>query len=207
MKKRSPLLLLLSVCTLFSYAFVATQNGYQVGDTASDFKLKNVTGQLVSLRDFKEAKGFIVTFTCNTCPYSKLYEDRIIQLHQKYAGKGYPVIAINPNDVTASPGDSFEEMQKRAKQKKYPFAYLYDESQEVAKRYGATRTPHLYILTRTGEQLKVSYIGAIDDNSGDPGKVQKRYTEAALDNLLAGQPVEQNVTKAIGCTIKWRSTL
>ncbi|WP_192822119.1 thioredoxin family protein [Rufibacter sp. LB8] len=204
MKKNYAFLFILGVFTLLSSAFVANEAGYQVGDTAADFKLKNINGQQMSLRDFKDAKGYIVTFTCNTCPYAKLYEDRLIQLHQKYASKGYPVVAINPNDVTISPGDSFEEMQKRAKQKKFPFAYLYDESQEVAKRFGATRTPHIYILTRTGNDLKVTYIGAIDDNSGDPAKVEKRYTEAALDNLLSGKPVQQATTKAIGCTIKWR---
>ncbi|WP_205500167.1 thioredoxin family protein [Rufibacter psychrotolerans] len=207
MRKPYPLLvLLLSVLALVSTtAYRMANNGYQVGDTATDFRLKNVNGQMVSLRDQKNAKGFIVTFTCNTCPYSKLYEDRLVQLHQKYAPKGYPVIAINPNDVTLSPGDSFADMQKRAKDKKFPFVYLQDETQEVARRYGATRTPHVYVLTKTGQDLKVSYIGAIDDNSGDPEKVQKRYVEAALDNLLTGKAVQQTSTKAIGCTIKWRN--
>ncbi|WP_210488291.1 thioredoxin family protein [Rufibacter aurantiacus] len=206
MKKPYYLLLLLSVFTLLgTSAYKAADGGYQVGDSASDFKLKNVNGQMVSLRDQKEAKGFIVTFTCNTCPYAKLYEDRLIQLHKKYAAKGYPVIAINPNDVKVSPDDSYAQMQKRANDKKFPFVYLYDETQEVAKRYGATRTPHVYILTKSGQDLKVSYIGAIDDNSGDPEKVQKRYVEAAVDNLLSGKAVTQTSTKAIGCTIKWRS--
>ncbi|WP_207434194.1 thioredoxin family protein [Sabulibacter ruber] len=207
MKKPYPLfVLLLSMLALFSStAYRLAETGYQVGDTASDIRLKNVNGQMVSLRDQKDAKGFIVTFTCNTCPYAKLYEDRLIQLHQKYASKGYPVIAINPNDVTASPDDSYADMQKRAKDKKFPFVYLHDETQEVAKRYGATRTPHVYVLTKSGQDLKVSYIGAIDDNSGDPAKVQKRYVEAAIDNLLSGKAVQQASTKAIGCTIKWRN--
>ena len=205
MKKPFPFLFILSAFALFSFGFVADEKGYQVGDTATDFELKSVTGKMVSLRDYATAKGFIVTFTCNTCPYSKLYEDRLVQLHQKYAAKGYPVVAINPNDVNISPGDSFQEMQKRAKQKNFPFAYLQDESQEVAKRYGATRTPHVYVLTRTGSNdLKVAYIGAVDDNSGDPEKVQKRYIETALDHILAGKPVPQTSTKSIGCTIKWR---
>ncbi|MFC6997126.1 thioredoxin family protein [Rufibacter roseus] len=205
MRRPFYLLFFLGVIALLSSAFVANDKGYEVGDTAADFKLKNVNGQMVSLGSLKAAKGFIVTFTCNTCPYAKLYEDRLVQLHQKYAAKGYPVVAINPNDVDLSPGDSFQEMQKRAKQKKFPFAYLHDETQEIAKLYGATRTPHVYLLTRTpGNELKVAYIGAIDDNSGDPEKVQKKYVEAALDNLIAGQPVSQNSTKAIGCTIKWR---
>ncbi|WP_062542936.1 thioredoxin family protein [Rufibacter tibetensis] len=206
MRKPYYFLIILSVFSLMATsAYKMAEGGYQVGDTASDFKLKNVNGQMVSLRDQKDAKGFIVTFTCNTCPYSKLYEDRLVQLHQKYAAKGYPVIAINPNDVTVSPEDSFAHMQKRAKDKKFPFVYLQDETQEVAKRYGATRTPHVYLLTRAGQELQVSYIGAIDDNSGDPEKVQKRYLETALDHLISGKPVPQTSTKAIGCTIKWRN--
>lgn len=94
-------------------------NGYQVGDTAREFKLKNVDGKLLSMADYKDAKGFIVTFTCNTCPYAIAYEDRLIDLHKKYAPKGYPVIAINPNDVNASPGDSYKKMQQRAKEKNF----------------------------------------------------------------------------------------
>lgn len=204
MRKPFYLLFLLSAFALLSSSFVINEKGYEVGDTAADFKLKNINGQMVSLSDLKTAKGFIVTFTCNTCPYAKLYEDRLVQLHQKYAAKGYPVVAINPNDAGISPGDSFQEMQKRAKQKKFPFAYLHDETQQTAKLYGATRTPHVYILTRSGNELKVAYIGAIDDNSGDPEKVQKKYVEAALNDIIAGQPVTQTATKAIGCTIKWR---
>ncbi|AMM51232.1 redoxin [Rufibacter sp. DG15C] len=205
MRKSLPLLCLLGLFALLTSAIMVS-NGYQIGDIAADFKLKNVNGQLMSLKDQKNAKGYVVTFTCNTCPFAKLYEDRLIQLHQKYAPLGYPVVAINPNDVKASPGDSFVKMQERAKDKKFPFVYLYDETQEVAKRFGATRTPHLYILQKTDQgQLKVAYIGALDNNSGDPGKVTERYAEAALNNLLANQAVAQTFTKAIGCTIKWRA--
>ena len=206
MKKTNVYLAVLGTLLLLASAFKMPENGYQVGDKAADFKLKNVDGQIVSLLSQKNTKGFIIAFTCNTCPYAKLYEDRLIQLHQKYAPQGYPVIAINPNDPALSPGDAFTEMQKRASEKKFPFVYLQDETQEIAKRYGATRTPHLYVLTRQGQDLKVAYIGAIDDNSGDPAKVEKRYTQAALDYLLAGKPVPQPTTKAIGCAIKWRNS-
>jgi peroxiredoxin len=179
--------------------------GYQVGDIATDFKLKNVDGRMVSMADYKDAKGFIVTFTCNTCPYSVAYEDRIIALHNKYAPKGYPVIAINPNNVTASPKDSYADMQRRAKDKKFPFAYLQDKTQDITKTYGATRTPHLYIVQKQKDgKLKVAYIGTIDDNSHEPAQVQKKYAEAALDELVANKTVTQPNTKAIGCTIKWR---
>ena len=137
----------------------ATDGGYKVGDKAMDFKLKNVDGKLVSLADNKAAKGYLVVFTCNHCPYSQAYEQRIIELHKKYAPLGYPVIAINPNDPVSVPEDSFEEMQKRAKANAYPFAYLLDDTQTIARTYGATRTPHVYILTRAGQDLKVAYIG------------------------------------------------
>ena len=184
---------------------VPADNGYQVGDTARDFKLKNVDGKMLSMADYKDAKGFIVTFTCNTCPYAIAYEDRLIELHKKYAPKGYPVVAINPNDAKVSPDDSYEQMQQRAKEKNFPFAYLHDETQEITKAYGATRTPHLYIVQKQANgSMKVAYIGTIDDNSRDASKVQKKYAEAALDELVTNKQVSQPTTKAIGCTIKWR---
>ncbi|QCR23804.1 thioredoxin family protein [Pontibacter sp. SGAir0037] len=184
---------------------IPAETGYQVGDTARDFKLKNVDGKMVSMADYKDAKGFIVTFTCNTCPYSVAYENRIIALHKKYAPKGYPVIAINPNDVTASPKDSYADMQQRAKDKRFPFVYLQDETQEITRAYGASRTPHVYVVQRQKDNtFKVAYIGAIDDNSREADKVQKRYAETAIDELVAGKQISQPSTKAIGCTIKWR---
>ncbi|RDV15503.1 thioredoxin family protein [Pontibacter diazotrophicus] len=198
------------VCLLFVglllSAVPAADNGYQVGDTARDFKLKNVDGKMQSMADYKDAKGFIVTFTCNTCPYAIAYEDRLIELHKKYAPKGYPVVAINPNDAKVSPDDSYEQMQQRAKEKNFPFAYLHDETQAITKAYGATRTPHLYIVQKQADgSMKVAYIGTIDDNSRDASKVQKKYAEAALDELVENKQVSQPNTKAIGCTIKWRA--
>jgi len=180
--------------------------GYQIGDKAMDFSLKNVEGELVSLSDSKEAKGFIVVFTCNTCPYSKMYEARIEALNLKYAGKGYPVIAINPNDKDRQPGDSFEAMVKRSKDKNYSFAYLYDQTQEVATAYGATRTPHVYLLNKSASDLIVAYIGAIDNNAKSAAAASTKYVEDAVDNLLTGKKIETNYTKAIGCTIKWRES-
>src|SRR5689334_10664874 len=134
--------LISSFVALIAFLFIAATPpaGYNVGDKARDFKLKNVDGKMVSLADYKDTKGFIVTFTCNHCPFAKAYEDRIIALHNKYASKGYPVVAINPNDKDREPEDSFDNMVIRAKDKKYSFPYLYDESQEIAKAYGATRT-------------------------------------------------------------------
>jgi peroxiredoxin len=181
-----------------------TPSGYQIGDTVSNFKLKNTDGKFVSLSDYQSKKGVIVIFDCNTCPYSKAYNERILALDKKYAAKNVPVVVINANDPSISPGDSFEHMVKQAKDKKYSFPYLIDETQEVAKNFGATNTPHVYVLAKTGDNFKVAYIGAIDNNSKDAKAADKKYVEDAVDALLAGKEIETNKTKAIGCTIKWK---
>lgn len=121
-----------------------------------------------------------------------------------YAAKGYPVIAINPNDAEKQPEDSFENMQKRAREKGFPFPYLQDESQEITRTYGATRTPHVYLLNKSREGYRVEYIGAIDINHKDADLADKKYVREALDQLIAGMKPKTNFTKAIGCTIKWR---
>ncbi|WP_426492145.1 thioredoxin family protein [Hymenobacter sp. 102] len=208
MKKLLSLLAACLVLALSSFIMLgsAAETSYKVGDKAADFRLKNVDGKLMSLADNKAAKGYIVVFTCNTCPYAKAYEQRIIDLHTKYAPQGYPVVAINPNDAATVPGDSFAEMQKRAKAKKYAFPYLQDETQQVARQFGATRTPHLYVLTRQGNSFVVSYIGAIDDNSEDAKLVKTKYLENAMTELVAGKPATVSTTQAIGCTIKWKKS-
>ena len=200
MKKALPLLALCFALLLSSFILRPMADGYKVGDKAADFKLKNIDGKMVSLADNKAAKGYILVFTCNTCPYAKAYESRIVDLNTKYAPLGYPVVAINPNDAAIVPGDSYAAMQA----KKYAFPYLQDESQQVAKTYGATRTPHLYVLRRQGADFVVAYIGAIDDNSEDPRLVKIKYVENAMTEILAGKPATTNSTKAIGCTIKWK---
>ena len=179
---------------------------YEVGDSVADFNLKNFDGKMVSLSDYKSGKGAIVIFDCNTCPYSKAYNDRIISLNKKYAPHGFPVITINANDPQISPGDSFEQMASRAKQKNYDFPYLVDESQAVAKAFGATNTPHVFVLQKNGDKFQVAYIGTIDNNSRDASSATKKYVEDAVDALLAGKPVGTETTKAIGCGIKWRNS-
>lgn len=201
MTKTLPLLTLLAALIVASFTVVPPTEGYKVGDTAADFKLKNVDGKKVSLDGMKNVKGYIVVFTCNTCPYAVAYEDRIIALHQKYAAQGYPVVAINSNDKDVKPDDSYDKMKVRAKEKNFPFAYIYDETQEVAKTFGALKTPHVYILDKS---RTVRYIGAIDDNSEDAAAVKEKYAENALDALLAGKEVAVKETKAIGCGIKWK---
>ena len=189
--------------TLFALAVVTTLGqGYKVGDKATDFSLKNVDGKIVSLSDFKTTKGFVVIFTCNHCPYAIAYEDRIIGLHQEYAPKGYPVIAINPNDPAVQPEDSFEKMIDRAKEKCFPFVYLFDEGQKIYPLYGATRTPHVYLLNKKGNDYIVEYIGTIDNNYKDASQVTETYLANAIDALLVGKKPSVTDTKAIGCSIK-----
>ncbi|MBX7156493.1 MAG: thioredoxin family protein [Candidatus Kapaibacterium sp.] len=192
---------------LASFTALVTLNvyagGYKVGDVATDFSLKNVDGKMVSLKDIQNTKGFIVVFTCNHCPYSVAYEDRIIALHNEFAGKGYPVVAINPNDPNKVPEDSFEKMIERSKAKKFPFMYLLDGTQDIAKTYGASRTPHVFLLVKKGNDLVVSYIGAIDDNTEDEKAAKNKYVESAVQAVIAGKTPSPDFTKAIGCGIKW----
>lgn len=176
--------------------------GYKVGDAAEDFSLKNIDNKMVALADYPYAKGFIVIFTCNHCPYAKAYEDRIIALDKRYTNLGYPVIAINPNDPEVQPADGFTEMQIRAKEKGFTFPYLLDEGQTVYPKYGATKTPHVYVLNKQDDQLIVRYVGAIDDNYDNANEVSERYVENAVDALLAGKEIKTTYTLAIGCTIK-----
>ncbi len=177
-------------------------DGYGIGDVATDFSLKNIDGKMVSLSDYEDAEGFIVIFTTNHCPYAKAYEDRIVALDKKYKSKGYPVIAINPNNPDKNEQDSFENMQLRAKQKGFTFPYLLDEGQKIYPVYGATKTPHVYILQKEDEENVVRYIGAIDDNYQDVNAVKEKFVENAVDELLAGEEVSVKTTKAIGCGIK-----
>lgn len=199
--KQLKTILLVAILGIFS-AFTLVGTGYKVGDLADDFKLKNIDGKMVSLTDYKDAKGFIVVFTCNTCPYSVANEDRLNALDAKYKEKGYPVIAINPNNPAVQPGDSFALMKERAKEKGFTFPYLLDEGQKVYPKYGATRTPHVFILNREQEGLRVKYIGAIDDSSRNEANVKTKYVEDAVNALLDGKEVTTSTTKAIGCSIK-----
>nr|WP_298994601.1 thioredoxin family protein [uncultured Polaribacter sp.] len=193
--------LLLAVIAIITLAFtVKTDKGYKVGDTIEDFSLKNVDGDKISLKDYDDAKGFIIIFTCNTCPYSVANEDRIIALQDKYEELGYPVIAINPNDPKAQPGDSFEKMKVRAEEKGFNFPYLFDEGQKVFPKFGASKTPHVYIVSKP--EMKVEYIGAIDDSSRDASAVKVKYVETVVDELLAGKTPSITETRAIGCSIK-----
>lgn len=190
---------LLFVLGLFAFAPENNPTGYKVGDKATDFKLKGVDGKEYSLADYKDAKGFIIIFTCNHCPFAVAYEDRIIELNNKYAPQGYPVIAINPNDPSVQPEDGMAEMQVRSNAKGFTFPYVLDEGQRIYPQYGATRTPHVFILDA---DRFVKYIGAIDDNVNEPENVKVKYVEDAIESLKANKQVATTFTKAIGCSIK-----
>lgn len=179
-----------------------TTKGYTIGDEATDFTLKDVDGDMVSLSDYPNAKGFIVIFTCNTCPFAVASEDRIVALDQEFKDKGYPVIAINPNNPEVQPDDTYELMQEKADEAGFTFPYLYDESQTVYAKYGATKTPHVYLLQKENSKNIVKYIGAIDDNVRNADAVKERFLANAVNELLAGKEVSVTETKAIGCSVK-----
>ena len=202
MKKLKLLAVMVLVFSLSAFTNKTDDNGYKIGDFATDFSLENIDGKMVSLSDFKKAEGFIVVFTCNTCPYAVAYEDRIEALNQKYADKGFPVIAIMPNNTDVMPGDNMEAMRERAKSKGFSFPYLLDKGQQIYPQYGATKTPHIYLLQKTEKGNEVKYIGAIDDNYQDAEAVKVKYVEDAVDALLEGKAIIVTETKAIGCSIK-----
>lgn len=178
--------------------------GIGVGDKAPNFNLKNIDGKKYSYDNITDAngdrpKGYIVVFTCNTCPYAQANEQRLIDLHHNYAPKGYPVVAIQPNDPALKPGDSFEAMQKNAKEKGFPFLYLLDEGQEVFPKYGATKTPEVFLVDA---DLIVRYHGAIDDSPRDGDSVDEKFVEKAIEAIEAGKDPSTTTTKAVGCSIK-----
>ncbi len=183
-------------------AFV--KKGYQVGDMVESFTLMNIDDKEVSLSDYSDKEGAIVIFSCNTCPVVVDYEDRIVDLHKTFEAKGYPVVAINPNDPEIRPGDSFDKMKERAKEKNFSFAYLFDEKQEVFPLWGATRTPEVYVLKNVENGMKVVYTGAIDDNQKNASAVKNKYVENAIQAVLNGNTPDPNFTKAIGCSIKYK---
>ncbi len=196
--------LFISICMVMLMGAESKTLDYDVGDTVSDFRLKNVDGKIVSLSDYKVSKGVILIFDCNTCPYSKAYNDRIISLQRNFAPRGFPVVTINSNDGEQSPGDSFREMVARAKNKSYDFPYLLDDTQNVAKAFGATNTPHVFVLRREGSAFVVAYIGAIDNNPRNGATADQKYVENAVNALLGGKPVSTEKTKAVGCGIRWK---
>jgi glutathione peroxidase-family protein len=203
------LILVLVVGTAFTLIFKqkaaqAAPSGYEIGATVADFSLKGVDGNKITLSNFKDKKGLIVVFMSNHCPFSKAYEDRIMALDKKFAALGYPVLGVNSNDPDAYEEDSFDNIKARSKEKAYTFGYGADETQGVARAFGASKTPQVFVLKNDGGKFTLQYIGSIDDSAQDPASVSKRYVEEAITNLLGGKPVVTTITKAVGCGIKFK---
>lgn len=172
-----------------------------LGAKAPDFSLPGTDGKAYALKDFADKKALCVIFSCNHCPYVQAYEGRFIELQKEFGARGGQIVAINSNDATSHPDDSFEEMVKRAKEQGFNFPYLRDESQAIAHAYGAIRTPHVFLFDA---DRKLAYVGRIDDCWDDATKVKSRELANAFEDILAGVPVKVPETYAVGCTIKWR---
>jgi peroxiredoxin len=173
----------------------------KLNDIMPAFNLKGVDGKFYSPESFKQLKALIIIFSCNHCPYVQAYEERIIEIQNDYANRGVAVAAINSNDDSRYPEDSFNEMKKRAADKGYNFTYLRDEDQSAAKAFGATHTPEIFLFN---EERKLVYQGKIDDNWNDPGKVKSKYLREAIKELLNDEEISVPETWSIGCTIKWK---
>ncbi|MCF8254271.1 MAG: thioredoxin family protein [Bacteroidia bacterium] len=169
-----------------------------------DFSLPNVDGTMVSLSDYKEAKGLILIFTCNHCPFAKLYPERLNALNSKYKSKGVPLIAISSTDSLLYEEDGFIQMVEKAKAEHFNYPYLHDRTQEVAKQFHAQKTPHAFVLWRVKGVWEIKYQGAIDDNGSEPEKVETPYVANAVEELLHNKKVSIPETKSIGCQIYFR---
>ncbi len=165
------------------------------------FALRGTDGATHRAEDFAQVPVFGVIFHCNHCPYAQAWEDRLIQTQREYAARGVRLVLINANDAAKYPTDDFAHMRARAQEKDYPFPYLHDETQEVARAYGATRTPEVFLFDA---RRVLRYHGAPDDNYEDPAAVQHHYLRDAVEALLAGETPATPETKPVGCTIKWR---
>ena len=173
----------------------------KIGDKAIPFNLPGVDDRQHALADYSDDKTAVVIFSCNHCPYVRAWEDRIVQIQADYGPRGAQLIAISANDPTQYPDDGFPEMKERAREKGFNFPYLYDETQEIARAYGAERTPEVFVFDRQG---MLRYHGAIDDNYDDPKAVKENHLREALDAVLASQTPRITETKPVGCTIKWK---
>jgi len=176
---------------------IATGDAIPMKDT----RLQNVDGKELAIADVAGSKGTLVVFTCNHCPYAKAWESRIVDLGNSYAKQGIGVIAINSNDPAVAPEDDLDHMKERAKAKGFGFAYAVDSTSGVARAFGATKTPEVYLFDASG---KLAYHGAVDDTSRSAEGVKEHYLKDALDAVVAGKPVAKAETKALGCGIKFR---
>jgi len=186
------------------YLFIVSAFALKQKETILDFSLKNTDGKMVSLANYKEAKGFIIVFTCNHCPFAKLYPPRLNALNSKYDSLGVPLIAISSTDTMMYEEDTYPKMIAKATDEQFNFPYLFDEMQSVAKNFKAQKTPHAFIIWKENEKWVVKYNGAIDDNGMEPEKVTEHYVANAVDALLANKKITIPETKSIGCQIAFR---
>ena len=170
---------------------------------AANVKMRSVDGRELTITEVTGAKGTLVIFSCNHCPWVKAWEQRIAELGNAYQAKGFGVIVVNPNDTAAYPEDSYEVMQERARARGFQFPYVVDATSGVARAFGATRTPEVFLFDASGVLV---YHGAIDDNAEDAAKVTKHFLRDALDAVAVGSKPAMAETKAIGCSIKLRSS-
>jgi peroxiredoxin len=207
--KRHSAWLAISLCLLFvASAFAVAGSGEEgkalaIGAKApmTDVKMKNIDGRELSIADVAGKKGTMVIFSCNSCPWVQAWEDRIAEIGNSYQEKGVGVIVINPNDPDVKSEDSYEVMKERAKKRGFKFPYVVDATSDVARAYGATHTPEVFLLDTDN---KLVYHGAIDDNARHPDKVEKPYLKDALNALISGEEIQVRESKALGCTIKFR---
>ena len=171
-----------------------------LGTIAPAFDLPGTDGSNHSLDSLSAGQATVIVFTCNHCPYAKAWEDRILDIGRDYSGRGVGVAAISANNAAEYPDDSFDEMKARAEAKNYSIPYLYDESQAVARAYGAERTPEVFVFD---SDRNLRYHGLVDDDQ-DESKVNNRYLRDAIDAILAGRNPATTDTEAVGCTIKWK---
>ncbi|MBI2144723.1 thioredoxin family protein [Candidatus Woesearchaeota archaeon] len=172
----------------------------KIGSPAIEFDLPATDGKTYMLRYFHNKEIIVVVFTCNHCPYAQAYEGRLVALAKEFSKKA-AFLAINANDASKYPQDGFENMRERAREKGFPFPYLYDETQETAKAYGALVTPHVFVFDASG---KLAYQGGIDDSWDNPSAVTRTYLADALGHLATGRPVAVKTAPVVGCSIKWK---
>ncbi len=199
------LFLLLILCFLVFSSF-QEPNSEVNEKTISDFKLRNINNKTISLSDYKSAKGFIIIFTCNHCPFANLYYKRLNSFYKKYSAQNIPLIAINSMDTLLYEDEEFKYIQAKAKINKFNFPYLQDGTQFVGKTFGATHTPQAFLIWKENNLWKIKYKGAIDDNGEHPEKATS-FISKAIEELLEGKQVSQPEMNAIGCKIMYRTNL
>lgn len=191
-------------CLFFTCAIVCGFVTSSIPKEVDDFSLINVDGHYISLNNFPDAKGFIIIFTCNHCPFAKLYPPRLNQLNNKYKPLGIPLIAISSTDTIQFEEDTYLNMIAKSAAEHFNFPYLYDNQQVVAKNFGAQKTPHAFVIWKVQNKWVVKYNGAIDDNGAEPEKVEINYVKNAVESLLNDKKISTVETKSIGCQIRFR---